>query len=667
MSTLSHEASASFHQSIVELNPFAVLVLSKNGQIREVNHAACELFGYTHKGFPMNDYMDFIVPEHRGTVRRHLETLIEGTSSSYEASACHKNGTRLDIHVTAIPLVNEGDLYGIFCLIQDITESNKERAAQVEREERLKAVFHSTSAAMFILDLDGHVADINAAFEETYGWKRDEMIGKPLPIIPQAFETRHQERVEQGRRGECCRGFETIGLKKDGTCIEVSSSFSPLRNENGEIIGIVGMTKDISVQNKLERSWKESEERYRKLVELSPEGIMVHREGEVLYANLSAMNYSKEFNPQGVSLYSFIPEEQHEMIRQRVNELKKGNLLPYMAIEVMRRDGQTIFIDTNSISITHEGQPAILTMFRDITQRSKVEAALKESEKRYRMLADNSLDLIQLVQLDGIVTYASPSHNTVLGYDPSEYVGNGVFYQPNGEVDVAFREVFVNMAITQRPFSCEIHRRHRLGYDVWVELIGTPMFDAEGTYANMMLVGREITERKKYEEHLEHLSYHDHLTELPNRRLFHALLDQAMLEAKHSKRLLAVMYIDLDGFKEINDNFGHDAGDELLRQLAQRVKSCLRDIDRVARMGGDEFVIALPNLDSVTEAEGIAEKILSSLQQPWLVMEHHFVSTSSIGVAFYQEDDKLQTLLKKADTALYQAKSDGKNMYRIYS
>ncbi|GGG60850.1 sensor domain-containing protein [Paenibacillus radicis (ex Gao et al. 2016)] len=667
MSTLPHEASTSFHQSIVEFNPFAVLVLSKDGQIREVNHAASEMFGYARAEFPMNDYMDIVVPEHRDTVRRHLDTLTEGTPSIYEARAYHKNGAQLDIHVTTIPLVKEGDMYDVFCLIQDITESIKERAAQEEREERLKAVFHSTSAAMFILDLGGQVADINTAFEETYGWKREEMIGKPLPIIPQAFAKGHQEQVEQGRRGECCQGYETIGLKKDGTCIEVSSSFSPLRNEKGEIIGIVGMTKDISVQKKLERSWKESEERYRKLVELSPEGIMVHREGEVLYANLSAMNYSKENNPEGVSLYSFIPEKDHEMIRQRVQELKEGKVLPYMAIEVTRRDGETIFIDTNSISITHDDQPAILTMFRDITQRSKVEAALKESEKRYRMLADNSLDLIQLVQLDGIVTYASPSHQTVLGYDPSEYVGKGVFYQPDGEVDDAFREVFMNMAITQRPFSCEIHRQHQLGYDVWVELIGTPMFDEEGGFTNMMLVGREITERKKYEEHLEHLSYHDPLTELPNRRLFNALLEQALLEAKRSKRLLGVMYIDLDGFKQINDNFGHDAGDELLRQLAQRVKPCLRDIDRVARMGGDEFVIALPELESNSEAAGIAEEILLSLQQPWLVMDHAFTTTSSIGIAYYQEGDKLQTLLKKADTALYQAKLEGKNTYRIYS
>lgn len=224
------------------------------------------------------------------------------------------------------------------------------------------------------------------------------------------------------------------------------------------------------------------------------------------------------------------------------------------------------------------------------------------------------------------------------------------------------------MAFTQKSFTYEIIRKHKDGFNVWVEVKGTPMFDESGDFKNFILVGREITERKKLEGHLEYLSFHDVLTGIPNRRLFQDRLEQSLKEAQRYQRKLAVMYMDMDKFKQINDTLGHNVGDELLKQFVERVKGHLRESDTFARQGGDEFIILLSEIQEENGALGIAERILTSLQETWVIGEHIFQTTSSIGIAFYP-DDGVTTLelMKHADTALYKAKEDGRNNFKTYS
>ena len=182
------------------------------------------------------------------------------------------------------------------------------------------------------------------------------------------------------------------------------------------------------------------------------------------------------------------------------------------------------------------------------------------------------------------------------------------------------------------------------------------------------MVSREISERKMYEEKLTYKAYHDTLTGLPNRRMFKERLKQSIKEAEKYNRNMAVMYMDMDKFKNINDTFGHDVGDELLKQFAQRVKECIRESDIFARQGGDEFTILLSEIQNEQEAILIANRIFSSLQEPWNIGKHVFNTTSSIGIAFYPKDGRTRhELVKSADTALYEAKESGRNNYKTYS
>lgn len=204
------------------------------------------------------------------------------------------------------------------------------------------------------------------------------------------------------------------------------------------------------------------------------------------------------------------------------------------------------------------------------------------------------------------------------------------------------------------------------------EVIGesllTPIYNSEGVCTHVLTVARDITERKLLEDKLEYLAYHDVLTGLPNRRLLQDRMKQAMSQARRTGSLAAVLYLDCDYFKDINDTWGHEVGDEFLRSLAKRLSSCVRDNDTVARLGGDEFVLLLTALESPEEASKVAKRVLATLQKPWEIGQHHFSLTMSIGIALYPKDGAdSASLLRNADAALYQSKKSGRNQYRFYS
>ncbi|XOJ01677.1 diguanylate cyclase domain-containing protein [Paenibacillus polymyxa] len=415
---------------------------------------------------------------------------------------------------------------------------------------------------------------------------------------------------------------------------------------------------------------EQSIEAFRSIINHNPDAtFIVSNEGTIVEVNegvTECLGFQKK-EIMGSSYKDLFCQHQLDLISQYFSEVLKGASCQYVA-EAHHKNGEIVYLQIKQVPLFFEGKVhGIFGVAKNITEYRHLLKALKESEERYRLLADNSLDLIQLINLDGIVEYASPSHKMVLGFDPKEYIGKWVFYQPNGDVDDKFRTVFMSMLLLRKPFTYEIKRQHEQGYPVWLEMKGTPMFDEDGDFKNMMLVGREITERKKYQVQLEQLSYHDALTGAPNRRYLNKMLSDALSAATTSVGQLAVMFADLDNFKQINDTLGHDAGDELLRQFVKRAGACLQEHDVLARMGGDEFVFVLPHVKSSSELSLLAENILETLQLPWILGGKELYTTSSIGIAFYEEDDSVKELLQKADAALYLAKAEGKNTYRIYS
>jgi diguanylate cyclase (GGDEF)-like protein/PAS domain S-box-containing protein len=267
-----------------------------------------------------------------------------------------------------------------------------------------------------------------------------------------------------------------------------------------------------------------------------------------------------------------------------------------------------------------------------------------------------------------VILYASDACRRLLGYEPSELVGRSIydFIAPDEREEVRHLSYLIN-EVTPTTYSYRMLRKD--GSPVWFETTSRSVRNpATGEVDEFVSVSRDITERKIVEEQIEHQAYHDALTSLPNRRLFRDRLTIALAQARRTSTGLAVMFLDLDRFKDVNDTLGHSLGDELLKAIAARLRGALRGEDSIARMGGDEFTLLLGNLKTPDDAAKIAQKILEVIAQPMRIDGNEIFITTSVGIALFPNDgDTAEALLKNADHAMYRAKDSGRNSYQLFT
>ncbi|WP_158289694.1 sensor domain-containing diguanylate cyclase [Paenibacillus flagellatus] len=226
---------------------------------------------------------------------------------------------------------------------------------------------------------------------------------------------------------------------------------------------------------------------------------------------------------------------------------------------------------------------------------------------------------------------------------------------------------FFRVKARGKPFSAQYQYRSDNGDWIWVESTGIPMAGDHEDLSYIAVLTKDITKQKRTEESLRTMAFHDSLTGLPNRRLFKEHLLHSLAQAKRNRGLLGLLYLDIDDFKRINDTMGHETGDEFLKAFAKRVKGCIREIDMVARMGGDEFTVLLPTVDSAANVDKVAKRILAAISAPWESHGHQFHATVSGGIVVYPENgEDATTLLRHVDMALYSVKGSGRNNFVFY-
>jgi diguanylate cyclase (GGDEF)-like protein/PAS domain S-box-containing protein len=311
-------------------------------------------------------------------------------------------------------------------------------------------------------------------------------------------------------------------------------------------------------------------------------------------------------------------------------------------------------------------------------ERSAAAKKLRDSEVHYRLLTEDVSDVVWKQDRNNFFTYISPADERLRGYRADEVIGHHVSELFTEEGMAAFQQKRRQRQAADhhgRPVDIatfEVQQRCKDGRLVWTEVVATPERDAQGRITGYHGITRDITARKTAEDEIESLAFFDPLTHLPNRRLLMDRLEQAMATNSRHHSNGALLFVDLDDFKTINDTLGHDKGDLLLQQVAARLAACIREGDTVARLGGDEFVVLLEDLsenalDAATQAEIVSEKILATLGQTYRLasQEHH--STASIGVTLFGEhQENIDEPLKRADLAMYQAKAAGRNTVRFF-
>ncbi|MCS7463169.1 EAL domain-containing protein [Paenibacillus doosanensis] len=329
------------------------------------------------------------------------------------------------------------------------------------------------------------------------------------------------------------------------------------------------------------------------------------------------------------------------------------------------KDGSFYWVDTTVVPfLTEQGKPyQYISIRNDISLLKKMEEDIRKREEMYRLITENSSDLISIIDAEGRFLYVSPSHHSLLGYELSDFERRYMYEWIHEEDRETFHKAVQEQRITGKSsllLEFRIHTKHNDDYDMETRI--NPVIDPSGTVSSLILVMRNITERKSSERKIRHLAYHDTLTDLPNRRLFMDRLRKEIHQAKQLRLQLAIMFLDLDRFKNINDSLGHEAGDLILIEAAQRISQCIRSNDMVARLGGDEFIVLLTNISSSEEVESISRRIQTSLQEPIGFNGKSFHISCSMGIAIFPADGREpKELMKRADMALYAVKDSGRN------
>lgn len=299
----------------------------------------------------------------------------------------------------------------------------------------------------------------------------------------------------------------------------------------------------------------------------------------------------------------------------------------------------------------------------------QVEDKLRESEAKYRTLVEQIPAITYIDTLDAVTIYVSPQIEKMLGFSQEEYLADPDFWlkllhpDDRERVQAEYRQ----SRVSGKPFTSEYRLTAQDGRVVWVCDRAVVVQDDMGQPRIIQGVILDITERIQAEKAIKDLAYYDYLTNLPNRLLFNDRFSLELAHAHRNRQMIAIMFIDLDQFKIINDTLGHNMGDQFLKIVAERLKSLLREADTFSRFGGDEFTLLLPQIHQMEDIVKIAQRIIETIRQPWILQGIEFHITVSIGVAVYPRDgDNIETLLKNADTAMYRVKEGGKNNYQFY-
>lgn len=549
------------------------------------------------------------------------------------------------------------------------------------------SVLRNSNDAIAVMDGEGVVTSWNPAAERVLGWTVAEALGRPLhkvlPIEPLTAEALAALPGRGAWRGEIA------AADRDGCPLTLDVEVSRIADDEQTGAGSRGfltICRDITMIKRAAQALadsevrlRESEERFRSLVEQKQVGVYVLQNNRFQYVNpkfIEIVGYDKSEVMALADNLEFVHPDDRAHVSERQRQRLQGETISPYSFRVVRKGGEVVRVEVYGTRTQYQGGPAIIGTLVDITERTRAEEALRESEARYRALVDSLSEGVVLVDRDLRVTTCNESAARLFGLTAKQLCGSvnlsaslQLYRESMAVLHPDERPEVVTLR-TGAPLQNVVIGVARGGRELtWVSVNTQPLHRASEPLPYAVVVSLvDITDRKRAEAELHRQAFYDKLTGLPNRALFQDRVERALTQARRNEQLVAVCFIDLDRFKQINDALGHAIGDVFLYQVAQRLSRCLREGDTVARLGGDEFTLLLPALTSPEDAVRVAERVLDVLRQPFYVGSHLLRVTASVGISLWPHDGvEVSELLQHADAAMYRVKSAGKDSYQLFT
>ncbi|MFC1747553.1 PAS domain S-box protein [Pseudomonadota bacterium] len=606
-----------------------------------------------------------------------FDKIIEQDLDHYSLNTLHmcKAGSTIpvEIHFSQFrDLDGDGDQVIIIAMARDISERHRAELALRASERRFRTLVDQSPLSTQILSPTGETRQVNKAWENLWGLKSDDLADHNMLKDDQLIEKGVMPYIEKAFSGLATEIPAIVYNSQESSVIRggkpnnrwVRAFIYPVTDEQGAIQEVILMHEDISHRVEAEEALKKSEEKWRSMTSSSPDNIMLlDREFKVQFINSPLPGVSIE-DVMGTGVFEYLPEKFIDMARECCQTvLETGNTASFETEYWI--DGRNYFFDSHVGTVIIDGEvEGLVVSTRDISRRKLAEAKLSQSAA----VVENTAEGVVITNEKREIVAVNTAFTEITGYTEKEVKGRDPRMLKSERHEEAFYTEMWEAINTTGRWQGEIWDRRKNGeiFPAWTTV--SAIRNSEDILVNYVSVFSDISAIRRSQEKLDFLAYHDPLTNLPNRLLFNDRLEHAIQKAHRDCYQLAVLFIDLDRFKYINDTLGHLIGDKLIQQAASRLNDSVRDVDTLARLGGDEFVIVMEDIKSSKDAAILAEKVINRFRKNFEIDGHELHVTLSLGISLYPQDgDDSESLVKSADIALYQVKDEGRNGYNFYT
>lgn len=638
-------------------------------------------------------YLGLVHPDDRDYLNQGVQDALQKKKSySLDCRIVLNNDTEIVCHVTGKVEFDAHDQpLRMLGTIQDVSERKQSEVALRVSEQKLLTILDNVDAYIYLKDREGHYLFANRPVRKLWQAEMADIVGFGDEKF---FDDETTQNIRLNDRGVLDRG-ETHSTEETNTVTATGKTFTylstklPLRNEDGSVYALCGISTDITHRKQTELALIASEERAQNLASLLrlitdnvPDMIWAKDlDQRYLFANRAIcenlLNAKDTDEPLGKDDMFFARREREahpeDLSWHTFGELcQDSDAITLQNGKHSRFDefgniqGKFLYLDVHKAPfINDKGELlGVVGSARNVTAQRVVEEKLKLAS----MVLENSSEAMFITDEHHFILEVNPAFTKLTGYTPAEVLGKTPKLMRSGRHDPAFYKAMQKELALNGHWQGEIWNRRKNGeiFAEW-QTINT-VYREDGSVHRHVALFSDITERKKSEELIWAQANFDQLTGLPNRRMFRDRLTQDIKKAHRAGLNLALLFLDLDRFKEVNDSLGHDRGDALLVEASVRITACVRESDTVARLGGDEFTIILAELDDRASVERIAESILFSMAQPFNLGNEVAYISASIGITLYPDDaTSIEDMLKNADQAMYVAKNAGRNRFSYFT